>query len=870
MGYICRISVFKLLLLLGGLLGFSGSVLAQTAIPSSERTVLLALFNQTGGPNWINNTGWGGGVGSECSWYGIICTTGGDHIQYINLPSNGLAGALPSLSNLTQLKQIQFANNKLTGSIPTLSGLSQLASVFLGNNQLSGSIPSLSGLTNLTDFYVYQNQLSGSIPSLTGLTKLQYVYVNNNQLTGPVPSLIGLTSLIEFRAQFNQLSGGFPSLTGLGNLQIIGLGANQLTGSLPSLAGLANLQVFNAYSNRLSGTIPSLAGLNNLQQVAVYGNQLTGGIPDLRGLPNLIFFSAYSNRLTGSIPPLVGSSVHGFEVNDNQLTGTIPALNGNLEILVVDNNQLVGKLPALGDAPNLLYFSAAKNQLSGSIPSLAGLATLQALVLDNNQLTGPAPQLAGLTNFASLTITNNRLSGTLPSLAGLTKLQNFSVGGNGFSGDVPAAPASLLANGSTLCNNALNKVANAAWDAAVGGSPWYSGCTSVPATLRLATTDTGVATGTQTTITATVSASSVGAALTAAGDPPTGTVTITDDNGKVICYIAIVNGSGSCNVQLPSGSTTNLNGGYSGNTNIAPASATIPKTTPVTISGNLDQHGWTGTWYNPATSGQGIVFEIYPDIVSVGTGLIGGGWFTFDTSSGGEDKKRWYTLTGPVSSSSTTTTLDIISPTGGNFNTAPIINSGNGQTWVGHATLSFSDCTNGSLSYSFTDGSGRVGNIPLKRLDSNVNCDPTNGAGNGTAPGKFLLSGAWYTPSTSGQGVLFDINPIQNVTVAAWYTFAPNGQSIGGGASQRWYTMQIPSANVGAAPLNNIGIYSAQGGVFDVPGGVTTPQVGTASIAFNSCNAMVLNYSFTAGTNAGQSGTINLQRVGPTPAGCSL
>ena len=293
-------------------------------------------------------------------------------------------------------------------------------------------------------------------------------------------------------------------------------------------------------------------------------------------------------------------------------------------------------------------------------------------------------------------------------------------------------------------------------------------------------------------------------------------------------------------MQLPSGSTTNLGGGYSGNTNIAPASATIPKTTPITVSGNLDQHGWTGTWYNPATSGQGIVFEIYPDVVGVGTGLIGGGWFTFDTSSGGEDKKRWYTLTGPASSSSTTTTLDIISPTGGNFNTTPIINSGNGQTWVGHATLNFTDCTNGNLSYSFTDGSGRAGNIPLKRLDNNVNCDPT------------------------------DINPVQNITVAAWYTFAPNGQSVGGGASQRWYTLQIPSANVGASTLSNISIYSAQGGMFDVPGGVTTPQVGSASVAFNNCNSMVLNYNFTAGTNTGQSGTINLQRVGPTPAGCSL
>ncbi|TLY50044.1 MAG: hypothetical protein E6K53_11790 [Gammaproteobacteria bacterium] len=320
-----------------------------------------------------------------------------------------------------------------------------------------------------------------------------------------------------------------------------------------------------------------------------------------------------------------------------------------------------------------------------------------------------------------------------------------------------------------------------------------------------------------------------------------------------------------------------MTAGYSGGLNLAPASTGFSKTTPVTAPGNLNQHGWTGTWYNPATSGQGIVVEVYPDIVAPGTGVIVGGWFTFDTVAGGEDAKRWYTLQGPATSDSASSTLQIYTSMNGNFNAGPVINAANGQAPVGTAKITFTDCKHGVLNYRITTPASRAalayepeGDIPLTRLDSNVTCDPTNGKGNGTAPGKFLLSGAWFTPNTSGQGVLFDINPVQNITVAAWYTYAPNGQSIGGGASQRWYTLQIPSANVGNAPLNNIGIYSAQGGVFDAPGGITTPLVGTASIAFNNCNSMVLNYSFNAGTNAGLSGTINLQRAGPTPTGCSL
>ena len=602
----------------------------------------------------------------------------------------------------------------------------------------------------------------------------------------------------------------------------------------------------------------------------VIGNNLVGSLPSLSGLPFLVYFSAPGNYLTGPVPSLAGlSQLQIFNVGDNQLSGTIPSLAGlsSLQFFVAGGNRLTGNIPSLTGLSSLQVLSVGLNSLTGSIPALTGLSQLQLFDVSKNQLTGAIPSLAGLTNLTVFAVAENRLSGNGPNLTGLA-VQNLVLGGNGLSGEPPVATTSLLAGGSSLCNNAFNHTANAAWDTATGYTPWYSVCTEVASTLSLSATDMAVATGTRTTLTAKLIA---GKALIADPGSSNGTVTITNDQGKSVCYIRIDGtGTGSCDVLLPGGTTTTLTGGYSGTPNIAPASAQFSKTTPLTVSGNLDQHGWTGTWYNPATSGQGIVFEVYPDIGGIGTGLFGGGWFTFDTASGGEDKKRWYTLTGPVTSSSATTTLDIISPTGGNFNSAPVINSGDGADNVGHATIAFTDCTHGYLSYSFTDGSGRVGNIPLSRLDSNVTCDPTNGAGNGTAPGKFLLSGAWYTPSTSGQGVLFDINPVQNITFAAWYTYAPNGQSIGGGASQRWYTLQIASANVGASTLDNIGIYSAQGGLFDAPGNVTTPQVGAASIAFTNCNALVLNYNFSAGSNAGQSGSINLQRAGPTPAGCSL
>jgi hypothetical protein len=291
---------------------------------------------------------------------------------------------------------------------------------------------------------------------------------------------------------------------------------------------------------------------------------------------------------------------------------------------------------------------------------------------------------------------------------------------------------------------------------------------------------------------------------------------------------------------------------------------------PTTNDGpvNLNQQGLTGTWYNPLTSGQGIVTQVFPDLIASGQGLLAGGWFTFDVApQGGADKQRWYSLQGAVSSANPTATIGIYTATGGNFNAGPVVS----QTKVGTATIAFSDCTHGTLGYTFTDGSGRSGYIPLSRLDTSVSCSAAGDTG--ANAGKGLLSGAWYDPNTSGQGLLFDISPSQNILFAGWYTFAPNGQQVGGGASQRWYTLQsllTPNGSATGLYLTNVPIYTAAGGVFDNPVKPASAQVGSATVSFSNCNTLQISYTFSGGTNAGQSGTLNLLRTGPTPAGCNF
>jgi hypothetical protein len=245
---------------------------------------------------------------------------------------------------------------------------------------------------------------------------------------------------------------------------------------------------------------------------------------------------------------------------------------------------------------------------------------------------------------------------------------------------------------------------------------------------------------------------------------------------------------------------------------------------------------------------------------------VTGSWFTFDSGSpGGLDKQRWYTFSAPVTDTTSTATFSLQTSVGGNFNAGPIVHSAP----IGDGTLQLADCTHATLTYELSDGTGRTGSIPLTRLTSNITCGIDGN--NGSPAGSYLLSGAWYDPNTSGQGLLFDVNPLQSIFAAAWYTFAPNGSATGGAASQRWYTLQAALVP-GSSTISNIPIYITFGGVFNTNAPVTQTQVGTATVAFSSCTAATLSYTFnaTGSDNAGLSGTINLVRLGPAPTGCTL
>ena len=184
----------KIKIVIGLITLFLITMMQQTsaAIPASERNALITLYNSTNGDNWVDNTGWLGSPGTECSWEGVTCN--GNSITEITLRFNRLTGSIPpELGQLSQLTYLSLLFNQLTGSIPPeLGQLSQLTKLILSSNQLTGSIPpELGQLSQLTKLILHSNQLTGSPPSELGqIPNLISLSLERNQLTDSIPDLI--------------------------------------------------------------------------------------------------------------------------------------------------------------------------------------------------------------------------------------------------------------------------------------------------------------------------------------------------------------------------------------------------------------------------------------------------------------------------------------------------------------------------------------------------------------------------------------------------------------------------------------------------------------------------------------------------------
>lgn len=121
------------------------------------------------------------------------------------------------------------------------------------------------------------------------------------------------------------------------------------------------------------------------------------------------------------------------------------------------------------------------------------------------------------------------------------------------------------------------------------------------------------------------------------------------------------------------------------------------------------------------------------------------------------------------------------------------------------------------------------------------------------------MSGAWFEPATSGQGMLIDVDPVTRFMFVAWFTYERPGSQAApkiGSADNRWLTAQ-GNYSGNAAELS---LFKTGGGTFDVGGGTTTTPSGRLTLEFINCNSAVATYVVTPDFF---SSTIDLQRVLP-------
>ena len=215
-----------------------------TALTTSDRNALIALYNATGGQNWRNNANW---LSEEPldAWEGVTTDDRGRVIQ-LHLVEQRLNGQLPyEIGDLSRLKWLNIARNpNLTGDIPPeMAQLTELEVLYLWENDLTGPVPTWMGdLSELQQLSLGHNRLSGPIPLELGrLTKLDTLYLAGNDLTGGIPySLSDLPSLTRLFLYDNNLGGSIPSVLGnLEMLEYLHLRGNSITGCVP--LGLINV-----------------------------------------------------------------------------------------------------------------------------------------------------------------------------------------------------------------------------------------------------------------------------------------------------------------------------------------------------------------------------------------------------------------------------------------------------------------------------------------------------------------------------------------------------------------------------------------------------------------------------------------------------
>ena len=350
---------------------------AEITVANPDRAALVALYNATDGPNWLNNENWltDAPLGQ---WHGVTTDATGrvqrlhlagqwdderreevrfgldgpipleigrlSKLEALDLGTNSLSGSIPvAIARLTNLRQLNLSGNNLAGGIPReLGSLTDLTLLSLDANQLTGSIPAELG--NLTDVYwlgLRANLLTGMIPSELGnISSMEYLLLSSNQLTGPIPPELGnLVNLWDLDLAGNRLEGPLPhSLVRLTGLEYLSFGNQE---SLCAPGTTAFVTWIGAIEGRVEGDFCNAADVSALRSI----HQATGGAGWTRS--GGWMGDGAVEEWEGIVADSLGQVLE-LHLADNNLTGSLPASIlglSRLEVLRIGDNPVSGRLP---------------------------------------------------------------------------------------------------------------------------------------------------------------------------------------------------------------------------------------------------------------------------------------------------------------------------------------------------------------------------------------------------------------------------------------------------------------------------------------------------------------------------------------------
>jgi len=241
----------------------------------------------------------------------------------------------------------------------------------------------------------------------------------------------------------------------------------------------------------------------------------------------------------------------------------------------------------------------------------------------------------------------------------------------------------------------------------------------------------------------------------------------------------------------------------------------------------------TGSWYNPATNGQGFSIEVVP-----AGDVLAAYWFTYSVDGSAQ---MWLQGAGEIDVDSAQVPLQEL--TGGEFvDPTPPTRS----DWGTVRVRFFSDSSGEAIYDSDVDDVDGV--IPLQRITPPIACSEADAPPAETIDARF--TGSWYDPTNDGQGFSLEVIPERNLLVVYWFTYTVEGPA------QMWLQGSGPITGDTAT----VELARPVGGQFDEDRVPTRPVWGTMTIGFDSSTGGEVSYDSPLD---GVSGTFPIQRITP-------